>query len=83
MPEKSAEYWLTPEAERNMEAIWLYTLEEWGLEQAYRYIDELTEALSQLAVNPKMAVSLIALVKGIGTAKLDDMSFISGKQITA
>ncbi len=27
-----------------MEAIWFYTLEEWGLEQANRYTDELTEA---------------------------------------
>lgn len=44
MPAKSAEYWLTPEAELDMEAIWFYTLEEWGLEQANRYTDELTEA---------------------------------------
>lgn len=36
MPEKSAEYWLTPEVERDMEAIWLYTLEEWGIKQANR-----------------------------------------------
>ena len=57
MPAKYAEYWLTPEAELDMEAIWLYTLEEWGLEQANRYTDELTEAFGQLATNPKMAVT--------------------------
>ena len=30
MPAKPAEYRLTPEAKLYMEAIWLYTLEEWG-----------------------------------------------------
>ena len=44
MPAKPAEYRLAPEANRDMETIWLYTLEEWGLEQANRYTDELTEA---------------------------------------
>ena len=46
MPGKSAEYRLAPEAKRDLEAIWLYTLEEWGLEQANRYTDELTDVLS-------------------------------------
>ena len=52
---KSAEYRLTPEAAREMENIWRYTLTEWGLEQANRYTDELTEAFGQLAENPEMA----------------------------
>ena len=52
---KSAEYRLTPEAARDMETIWLYTFKEWGLEQANRYTDKLTEAFSQLAENPKIA----------------------------
>ena len=47
---KSAEYRLTPEAARDMETIWLYTLKEWGLEQANRYTDELTEAFGQLLI---------------------------------
>jgi len=33
-----------------METIWLYTLKEWGLEQANRYTDELTEAFGQLLI---------------------------------
>lgn len=36
-----------------MEAIWLYSLSEWGAEQADRYIDELTTAFEFLADNPK------------------------------
>ena len=35
-----------PEADRDLEAIWLYTFEQWGLEQAHRYTDELTEAFA-------------------------------------
>ena len=43
MPVKPAEYRLAPEAERDMEAIWLHSLKGWGLEQANRYTDVLTE----------------------------------------
>jgi hypothetical protein len=32
-----AEYRLSPAAERDLEGIWKYTREEWGLEQAERY----------------------------------------------
>jgi len=61
---KSAEYRLTPEAARDMETLWLYTLKEWGLEQANRYTDELTEAFGQLAANPKMATPCDRIRKG-------------------
>ena len=54
MPGKSAEYRLAPEAKRDLEAIWLYTLEEWGLEQANRYTDELTDVFAQLVVGPQL-----------------------------
>ena len=47
-----------------MEAIWLYTLGEWGLEQANRYTDELTEAFAQLVVSPKMATPCDHIRKG-------------------
>ena len=57
MPEKSAECRLTPEAKRDLEAIWLYTLEEWGLEQANRYTDELTDVFAQLAVGPQLGTA--------------------------
>ena len=52
MPEMHAEYRLSPEAERDMEGIWLYTLEEWGLAQANRYTDELVAGFEQLAEHP-------------------------------
>jgi len=64
MPTKPAEYRLAPEAERDLEAIWLYTFEEWGLEQAHRYTDELTEAFAQLAASPGIATSCDPIRKG-------------------
>ena len=57
MPKKSAEYRLAPEAKRDLEAIWLYTLEEWGLEQANRYTDELTDVFAQLVVGPQLGTT--------------------------
>ena len=57
MPQKSAEYRLAPEAERDLEAIWLYTLEQWGLEQANRYTDELTDVFARLAVGPQLGTA--------------------------
>lgn len=50
-----AEYRLTPAAERDLEAIWIYTLRRWGVEQANRYIDIRTAAFAELAESPKTA----------------------------
>ena len=36
-----------------MEAVWLYSLKEWGAEQSDRYIDNLTTAFAFLASSPK------------------------------
>ena len=64
MPEKSAEYRLAPEAKRDLETIWLYTLEEWGLEQANRYTDELTDVFAQLAVGPQLGAACDHILTG-------------------
>jgi toxin ParE1/3/4 len=50
-----AEYRLAPAAERDLETIWAYTRQQWGLEQANRYIDILTMAFAGLAGSPQMA----------------------------
>lgn len=44
-----AEYRLTAKASVDMEETWLYSLGQWGLQQAERYIDDLTEAFGFLA----------------------------------
>ena len=50
-----AEYRLTPAAERDLETIWTHTWQQWGVEQANRYIDILTAAFAELAQSPKIA----------------------------
>ena len=50
-----AEYRLTPAAERDLEDIWLYSAQTWGIEQANRYIGVMTKAFEQLAQQPKIA----------------------------
>lgn len=50
-----AEYRLAPAAERDLEVIWAYTVQQWSVEQAHRYIDILTRAFADLAQSPKTA----------------------------
>lgn len=50
-----AEYLLTPAAERDLEDIWTYTVQHWGLEQANHYIDHLIAAIDSLSQSPKAA----------------------------
>lgn len=49
------EYRLTPSAERDLERIWLYTAQQWGVKQANHYIDILVTTFSDLAQHPKTA----------------------------
>ena len=64
MPKRRAEYRLAPAAARDLEGIWLYTLEEWGMEQAHRYTDDLVAAFSQLAANPQIGTACDDIRKG-------------------
>lgn len=50
-----AEYRLAPAAERDLETIWTYTFQRWGVGQANRYTDILTAAFAELAQSPKAA----------------------------
>ncbi len=49
------EFRLTPAARRDLESIWRYTRQQWGLEQANRYTDVLTAAFQVLADSPHSA----------------------------
>ncbi|MBI3229434.1 MAG: type II toxin-antitoxin system RelE/ParE family toxin [Burkholderiales bacterium] len=52
-----AEYRLTPAAERDLEAIWSYTQQQWGIEQATHYFDAIVATFAELAHMPKSAQS--------------------------
>lgn len=49
------EYRLSPAAVRDLEIIWTYTSQRWGVEQAHHYIDLLTATFADLAQSPKTA----------------------------
>ncbi|WP_374310370.1 type II toxin-antitoxin system RelE/ParE family toxin [Methylocella sp.] len=50
-----AEYRLSPAAERDLEHIVTYTRDQWGADQASRYMDRLFAAFDELARAPKSA----------------------------
>lgn len=50
-----AEYRLTPAAEHDLESIWFYTRQQWGMAQANRYIEILIEIFNELANSPEIA----------------------------
>lgn len=50
-----SEYRLSPAAELDLEDIWTYTVEHWGIDQANRYTDLLIAAFAELAQSPKIA----------------------------
>jgi toxin ParE1/3/4 len=46
--------WILPEAEGDLESIWLYTEENWGIDQAYAYHEGLTNTFMLLSENLRM-----------------------------
>jgi toxin ParE1/3/4 len=49
-----ATYALRELARADLEAIWVYTAEQWGVEQAERYLNGLFACLNDLAENPHL-----------------------------
>lgn len=47
-----AEYRLSPKAQRDLEGIFDYTVERWGLQQALRYTDLIEAVCARLADTP-------------------------------
>ncbi|MDG2533959.1 type II toxin-antitoxin system RelE/ParE family toxin [Sphingomonas sp. HITSZ_GF] len=50
-----AEYRLSPRAQRDLEEVFDYTVERWGLPQALRYTDFIEAACAALAEAPRQA----------------------------
>ncbi|MEN3931745.1 type II toxin-antitoxin system RelE/ParE family toxin [Microvirga sp. W0021] len=52
---KVSGYRLTPAAYDDLDDIWRYTAETWSLEQADKYIDELSDVFETIASLPSLA----------------------------
>jgi toxin ParE1/3/4 len=50
-----AQFRLLPEAEKDLESIWHYTVQNWGLDQAESYLDGLIDIFELLTKNPLMS----------------------------
>lgn len=50
----SGTYALRELARADLEAIWAYTVEQWGVEQAERYLHALFDCFDELAANPRL-----------------------------
>ncbi|MBE0487091.1 type II toxin-antitoxin system RelE/ParE family toxin [Marinobacter sp.] len=48
---------ITPQAESDLIGIWLYTCEEWGVNQADTYLDQLETGMKQLINHPLLGTN--------------------------
>ncbi len=59
-----AEFALRPKAVADLEAIWDYTVETWGEEQAERYLHLINQSFRKIADNPGLGRPSDAIRKG-------------------
>jgi len=55
---------ITPKAESDLTKIWLYTCEEWGAEQADKYLDLLEMGMKQLLSHPLLGTDYTHVLTG-------------------
>ena len=57
-------YKISQEANRDIEDIWLYTVERWPIEQADRYFNLILDEIEYLAEEPKSGIEYSEVRKG-------------------
>ncbi|MEB3063197.1 type II toxin-antitoxin system RelE/ParE family toxin [[Mycobacterium] zoologicum] len=50
----TSRYLLSPAAQADLEQIWDYTHEQWGIDQADEYLREIQYAIARVAANPRI-----------------------------
>jgi toxin ParE1/3/4 len=55
---------VTPKAESDLTGIWIYTCEEWGVDQADIYLDQLEAGMSQLINHPSLGANYAHVLAG-------------------
>ena len=65
MARRSARYQFTDKAERDLEGIINYTVQEWGVTQANTYLDGLETRAQLLAENPDLGTTREPLSEGL------------------
>jgi len=55
---------VTPKAESDLTGIWMYTCEEWGVDQADIYLDQLEAGMNQLINHPSLGANYAHVLPG-------------------
>ena len=55
---------VTPKAESDLTGIWLCTCEEWGVDQADKYLDQLEAGMQQLLNHPSLGTNYTHVLPG-------------------
>lgn len=55
---------VTPKAEADMIGVWVYTCEQWGADQADKYLDQLGKGLDQLISYPLLGADYAHVLPG-------------------
>jgi len=55
---------VTPKAESDLIRIWVYTCEEWGVDQADKYLDQLEAGMQQLINHPSLGANYAYVLSG-------------------
>lgn len=55
---------VTPKAESDLIGIWVYTCEEWGVDQADKYLDQLDGGMKQLINHPSLGADYTHVFPG-------------------
>ncbi|QIB49718.1 type II toxin-antitoxin system RelE/ParE family toxin [Pseudomonas sp. OIL-1] len=55
---------VTPKAESDLTGIWIYTCEEWGVDQADSYLDQLEAGMNQLINHPSLGSNYAHVLPG-------------------
>lgn len=64
------DYILSKEVTKDLENIWLYTLENWSIEQADRYLNLLFDEIDYLCLNPNSGFDFGNIRKGYFRSKV-------------
>lgn len=55
---------VTPKAEADIIGVWVYTCDEWGVDQADKYLDQLEEGMKQLVHHPLLGADYAHVLPG-------------------
>ena len=57
-------YIISQQANQDLENIWLYTFENWSVEQADRYSELIMDEIEYISINPDSGIDFTSIRKG-------------------